>query len=179
MNIVIIGQGKMGQKLQDTLSRNHTVLALTDKLNPQGLLENIDRTDLIVDFSHPDNCTWVLETLKENGKQIPYLIGTTSLSPQDMENLREYAKTAPVFFDSNYSLGLALLKKLAAKAASVLNDFDIEIIEKHHNQKQDAPSGTALSLLEAVNPDHHDVVYGRKGWTGPRGNEIGMHSVRG
>lgn len=179
MKVVIIGQGRMGSLLKETFEKEHEVLALTDKLNPEGLINNLDQTDLIVDFSHPDNCSWVLENIRD--KQIPYLVGTTALSEKDLEALHDYAKTAPVFFDSNYSLGIAVLKDLAAKAAEVLKeDFDIEVLEKHHNQKQDAPSGTAISIVEAIDPEgEFERVYGRSGWTGARKKEIGVQAIRG
>ena len=82
---------------------------------------------------------------------------------------------------ANYSIGVAVLKKaLAVAAGQLLGDFDCEIIETHHNQKADAPSGTALALRDAIDPEKkRESVYGRCGMTGKRGSEIGIHAVRG
>ena len=97
------------------------------------------------------------------------------------EAMETAAVLMPVFYSANYSLGIAVLRRLAAQAADILRDsWDIEITEKHHNQKADAPSGTALALLESVDPGKSfEVVYGREGRPGPRGHEIGMHALRG
>lgn len=180
MNVVVIGQGKMGHMLKQIFEQNgHTVLGLADKLNPEALVDNVDKTDLVVDFSHKDNVPFVIETIKE--KKIPYVLGTTALDQSDLEVLNDYATQAPVFFDANYSLGIALLKRLAAQAFDVLGkDFDVELVETHHNQKADAPSGTALAIVEAMDPGHErERVYGRHGITGARGSEIGIHALRG
>ncbi len=88
---------------------------------------------------------------------------------------------APVIHSANYSLGVAVFRRALEEVAGTLEDFDIEIVETHHNQKADAPSGTAKLLLDAVDPGHkRKPVYGRHGITGPREKkEIGMHSLRG
>lgn len=81
---------------------------------------------------------------------------------------------------ANFSIGVAVLKHLAAEAAALLPDFDIEIIETHHRMKKDAPSGTAKLLLSAVNPDGtHPTVFGREGFAPRTAGEIGVHAVRG
>lgn len=176
MNISIIGTGRMGQLIRDmALEQGHQVLAMGDVLQPEAVQEAIARTDLLIDFSHPDNLDWVLSL-----GPVPLVEGTTGFEESHLEKLKLAAQDRPVFFSSNYSVGIALLKKLAAEAAAALPGFDIEIIEKHHNQKADAPSGTALTLLEAVDPDNdYDHVFGRSGRPGPRKKEIGVHAVRG
>lgn len=180
MRIVIVGKGRMGQLLKTTAeSHGHTVLANVDAFDQAGLLDNLDQVDLVLDFSHPDNLGWVEQAIAK--KPIALVEGTTGFSEEQKESLHELAKTNPVFFAANYSLGIALLTALAAKASEILKDkWDIEIVETHHNQKIDAPSGTALALVEAVDPeDEFKKVYGRSGRTGVREKEIGIHALRG
>ena len=107
--------------------------------------------------------------------------GTTGYDEAEMDRIRALGEKAPVIHSANYSLGVAVLRRLAAEAAKALPGFDIEIVETHHNQKVDAPSGTAKLLLSAVNPDDEcDVVYGREGMCGKRpAREIGVHALRG
>lgn len=180
MNIVIVGKGRMGQLLKNTaIEHGHTVLANVDAFDPNGLIDQIDQVDLVLDFSHPDNLEWVSKAIA--GKDIVLIEGTTGFSEEQKALLGDLAKTNPVFFAANYSLGIALLTSLAAKASQLLKDkWDIEIVETHHNQKIDAPSGTALALAEAIDPDNEfKKVYGRNGRTGVREKEIGIHAVRG
>ncbi len=138
--------------------------------------------DAIIDFSHPSALTGTLEFAKS--ANIPAVIATTGFSDEQKKELAEASKETPVFFSANMSLGINLLIQLAQRAAQLLEDsFDIEIIEKHHNQKIDAPSGTALAIADAINDvskadneyiyDRHDVRKKRSK------HEIGLHSVRG
>ena len=138
--------------------------------------------DVIIDFSHPS----LLEPLLDYAvsHKIPAVVCTTGLSPEQVDKLKQAADKIPVFFSANMSLGVSLLCELAKKAAKVLgSDFDIEIIEKHHNRKVDAPSGTALMLADAINETlgNKDVyVYDRHSVRKKRNeNEIGISSVRG
>ena len=108
--------------------------------------------DVIIDFSHPSVTMPLLAYAVKN--HIPAVIATTGLSPEQIEAIHQAAKEIPVFFSANMSLGVSLLTELAKKAAKVLgNDFDIEIVEKHHNRKVDAPSGTALMLADAISEE--------------------------
>lgn len=180
MNCAIIGKGRMGSLIKaDLESRGHTVIAMADVTNKEDVLDHLDEIDMVLDFSHPDNLNWLLAKLCE--KRIPLVEGTTGLADNQKEAMETAAVLMPVFYSANYSLGIAVLRRLAAQAADILRDsWDIEITEKHHNQKADAPSGTALALLESVDPGKSfEVVYGREGRPGPRGREIGMHALRG
>ena len=137
--------------------------------------------DVIIDFSNPVTLPRLLEFARS--RRIPAVIATTGLSPADIELLRLTAAEIPVFSSANMSIGVNLLTELAKKAAAVLSDsFDIEIIEMHHNQKIDAPSGTALMLADAVSsvlPQPSQYVYDRHSQRKKRDrNEIGIHSVR-
>ena len=113
---------------------------------------------------------------------IPVVIATTGYDNAQTEKIRAAAKKIPIFFTFNMSLGINLVAALAKKAAKVLgNGFDIEIIEKHHNQKLDAPSGTAIMLANGINSVFGDTLkYDRHSVRRKRPkNEIGIHSVRG
>ncbi|MEG1448766.1 MAG: 4-hydroxy-tetrahydrodipicolinate reductase, partial [Oscillospiraceae bacterium] len=114
----------------------------------------------------------------------PIVIATTGLSQEQIDNIHNAAKEIPVFFTANMSLGVNLLVELAKKATAVLGgQFDIEIIEKHHNKKIDAPSGTALMIADSISSElseQPEYVYDRQCKREKRSaNEIGLHSVRG
>lgn len=138
--------------------------------------------DVIVDFSHPSLLEDLLSYAK--AKKMPIVLCTTGYSPEQVEQIKAAAKELPVFYSGNMSLGVNLLISLAEKAARVLGDsFDIEIIEQHHNQKIDAPSGTANMIADAIsNAVNYDAryEYDRHSKRKKRDkNEIGIHSVRG
>lgn len=140
------------------------------------------QADVIIDFSNPANLTNVLNYAKE--KKIGCIIATTGLSKEQKEELASASKEIPVFFSANMSLGINLLIDLAKRAALLLGEnFDIEIIEKHHNQKLDAPSGTALAIADSLNDvlsTPHEYVYDRHAIRQKRQkSEIGIHAIRG
>lgn len=138
--------------------------------------------DMIIDFSNPSVLEGLLSFALKN--RIPAVIATTGYSAEQTQKIKSASKEIPVFFTANMSLGVNLLCSLAKKASAVLGDgFDVEIIEKHHNQKLDAPSGTALMLANAVNDvneNKYTYEYDRHSKRAKRSqNEIGIHSVRG
>lgn len=138
--------------------------------------------DVIIDFSHPSLLDELLDNAMTNGT--PVVIATTGYSDEQIAAINKASEQIPIFFTFNMSLGINLMEELARKAASVLGgQFDIEIIEKHHNQKLDAPSGTALMLAGALNDElgkSKTYVYDRHSVRQKRSkNEIGIHSVRG
>ncbi|RPF48508.1 dihydrodipicolinate reductase [Hydrogenoanaerobacterium saccharovorans] len=140
------------------------------------------KADCIIDFSHPSLLNSMLEYAVHTST--PIVVATTGLSSKQIALLRKTSELVPVFFSFNMSLGVNLLAELAKKAATILgHDFDIEIVEKHHNQKVDAPSGTAIMLADAINhaqSDCYEYVYDRHSKREKRSkNEIGMHSIRG
>ncbi len=138
-----------------------------------------EQADVIIDFSHPSLLESILSYATE--QSIPAIIATTGNGEAEIEKIHAAAEKIPMFFTYNMSLGINLLTGLAAKAKEVLGDgFDIEIIEKHHNKKIDAPSGTALMLADAVNDGSFEYVYDRHSKREARGKkEIGISSVRG
>ncbi len=138
--------------------------------------------DVIIDFSHPSALAGVLAYALD--KRLPLVVATTGLSEDQILSLKEASAKIPVFFSANMSMGVSLIMDLAKKAASILgNDFDVEILEKHHNQKVDAPSGTALMLADAVSEglDYTpQYIYDRHDMHQKRAKaEIGFSSIRG
>ena len=137
---------------------------------------------VIVDFSRPDGLEGLLDYAVRY--HVPAVLATTGYSPAQEERVREAAQKIAIFHSANMSVGVALLRQLARKAAQVLGEaFDVEIVEAHHNRKVDAPSGTALMLYQAVKDEYEaprELVCGRNGTNCKRAhNEIGMHSLRG
>ena len=145
--------------------------------------ENVDvDADVVIDFSHPSNFENILNFAKS--KKLPIVMATTGLSDEQRQELKEASGEIPVFFSANMSLGINLLIKLAQMATKVLEkDFDIEIVEKHHNKKLDAPSGTALAIADAIDDvmtDGANYVYERQSVRKQREkNDIGIHAIRG
>ena len=143
-------------------------------------LQTIGRVaDVAIDFSAPAALPAVAHYVRTTGT--PLLSGVTGLSEADLAVFDDLGHFAPVIHSANYSLGVAVFRRALEEVADTLEDFDIEIVETHHNQKADAPSGTARLLLDAGNSRRRRTpVYGRHGITGPRDKkEIGMHSLRG
>ena len=138
--------------------------------------------DCIIDFSHPAVLQSELEYAKKSGR--PLVLCTTGFSKEQLEEIEKASKETAIFFSANMSLGVNLMVSLCQKAAEILGDsFDIEIIEKHHNQKIDAPSGTALKLADAINEacgNKYVYTYERQSVRAKRDKkEIGIHAVRG
>lgn len=178
MKIAVIGQGRMGSLLKEEAKRRGHDVVMGDCLDPDRVLAAREDLDLIIDFSHPNNLDFILEQAANPSTAL--VLGTTGYTDEQLERIEDEAQTRPVFFSSNYSLGVAVLKDLAARAAAILDSWDKEIVELHHSQKADAPSGTALSLLEAIDPQNeYEHVFGRHGKPGPRKKEIGIHALRG
>lgn len=141
------------------------------------------KADVIIDFSTASALKSLVDYAVD--QNIPAVICTTGLSEEDITYLKEASNTLPIFFSANMSLGVNLLIALAKRATEILGDsgFDIEIIEKHHNQKIDAPSGTALAIADAINDTlNHEYTYRYDRSTvrekRPK-KEIGIHAVRG
>lgn len=179
MKIIVGGQGKMGSLIQQTAEvQGHTVLACVDATCLDEL-KGLEPADMIIDFSHRDNLNWIVDYVNANHCGLVY--GTTGLDDTQKEQLNTLSKTHPVFYSSNYSYGIAVFREVLRTAVPMLKDtFDMELTETHHNQKQDAPSGTAKSILEIMNPKgEFEEVYGRQGMCGARGKEIGVHALRG
>ena len=140
------------------------------------------KPDTVIDFSSAANLDNLLNYAKKTGCAV--ILATTGYSDAQLRQIEKAAESIPVFKTANLSVGINLLQKLVKEAAEFLGEsFDVEIIEKHHNLKKDAPSGTAYMLAESVNEAFDgtkEYVYGREGMVGARKKaEVGIHAVRG
>ena len=140
-----------------------------------------ERCDVVIDFSRPDALEQIISYCERTGAAA--VLATTGYTQQHREMIEKAAEKIPILQSSNMSLGINLLTELVRKAAEALPDFDIEIVEKHHNRKVDAPSGTALMLAESVNSafsGKKKYIFGRHSSNEPRTKEeIGIHAIRG
>ena len=200
MNIILSGcNGKMGQCIFNNIQKfeNFKVILGIDKntsinnnynfpvLNSLDYdyynkkLSNINNL-ILIDFSHPSMLNNILDFCLKT--KIPAVICTTGYSEDQISQIRDASNNIPVFYSQNMSIGVNLLVNLAKKAVEFLGpDFDIEIIEKHHNQKIDAPSGTAYMIANEIseNLSNYKYVFDRTNTNSKRiKNEIGIHSVR-
>lgn len=190
MNILLSGcMGRMGRAVTAAATEDAVIIAGVDMVagdvpypvyaHPADCKEPVD---VIVDFSNPAALAAELAYAVDN--RLPAVICTTGLSEEQVAALHKAAESIPVFFSGNMSLGVSVLAALTKKAAAILGDgFDIEIIEMHHNQKLDAPSGTALMLANAAKegvayePEYIYDRHDRRQKRDPR--EIGISAVRG
>ncbi|MDY5576330.1 MAG: 4-hydroxy-tetrahydrodipicolinate reductase [Lachnospiraceae bacterium] len=191
--IIMIGcNGKMGQVITDIVAadENAVIVAgvdITEAKNDYPVYGNIsevkEEADAIIDFSSPKLLDAILEYAVE--KQIPSVLCTTGYSAQEIEKVNEASKKVAILRSANMSLGINTMIKVMETVTKTLADagFDIEIVEKHHNQKLDAPSGTALALADAINGElnnEYDYKYDRSTLREKRPKkEIGISAVRG
>lgn len=185
--------GKMGQVISNIVANDpHTEMIAgidpyTGRENPYPVFTSaadcqVD-ADVIIDFSTAHAVSPLLSFARS--KKIPVVICTTGLSEQEIALIQDASTEIPILFSANMSLGVNLLINLAKKATAILTEanFDIEIIEKHHNQKIDAPSGTALAIANAINEtldSPYSYNYDRSAERKKRTkNEIGIHAMRG
>ncbi len=183
--------GKMGGNVLDLLRADEEAVAVCGvDLYPREIgipvhksfTEVTESADVIIDFSSPIGLTERLEFAKAHGMGI--VLAATGFTSEDLALIERYAKKIPVFKTANLSLGVNLMQALIKTAAEVLGEaYDVEIIERHHNLKKDAPSGTALMLADTLNAafdGRKEYVNGRHGIVGARKkSEIGLHAVRG
>ena len=134
--------------------------------------------DCIVDFSHHDATRELLEFARS--RRLPLVLATTGQTEEERAAILAAAADVPLFFAANCSLGIALLIELAKKAVAAMPDAEIEIIEKHHDRKVDAPSGTAIAIADAIREIRPDAALrmGRSGYGKRAPNEIGIHAIR-
>lgn len=194
MKIIINGcNGKMGQVLTKQIENDHDleIVAGIDKTPDKyenkypvykDIFEFKGEADVVIDFSNPYYLPGLLDYCVE--KNLPIVIATTGFSKKDYKDIEKSSKKIPIFYSANMSLGINVLIKLVREAAKVLAEsFDIEIIEKHHNNKVDAPSGTAYMIANKINEELNnskEYVFGRYTKKEKRSkNEIGIHAIRG
>ena len=190
MKILIHGStGRMGKILCELLSAGYNGLELAARVSPEeisdpendvfaSLAEVNCQVDGVIDFSHHTAVGGLMDFCI--AKNLPVVVATTGQTPEEKEIIAEAAKKIPVFFSANMSIGVALVAELAKKAASVFPEANIEIVEKHHNQKLDVPSGTALLLAHRIQEALTDTVLlvGRHENGKRTAKEIGIHSLR-
>lgn len=182
--VVIYGsKGRMGKALIDGIEQSSS-LELAGTIDAGDPLDVIASADAVIDFSYAEATERALDKCLELGKII--IIGTTGHNNELRNRISEAAKSIPVIFSPNYSVGVNTLFWLTRKAAEILGPgFDAEVIEVHHRLKKDAPSGTARRLAEILTEvkelDYNkDARHGRFGMPGERSqNEVGVHAVRG
>ena len=193
VNILLSGcNGKMGQVITRLAEYREDVKIIAgydkydgikNKYPVYSFLDDVkEKVDVIIDFSNPSALGGLLDYATKHN--LPIVIATTGIPAESVSLIKEASKSIPVLFSANMSLGVNLMLDLVKKAAKILEgNFDIEIVEKHHNQKIDAPSGTALAIADALNSaltNQHKYVYDRHTESVKRSsNEIGIHSVRG
>lgn len=182
MNAIVCGaNGAMGQLLCAALGEHLAGKVSLDGANGVAkTFEELGETnaDTVIDFSHHSAIGQVLDYALPRGLSV--VIGTTGHTEEEKQRILEAAKSIPVFFSGNMSLGIAVLCRLAAQAASAFPEADIEIVETHHNRKVDAPSGTALMLFRAIQGVRPQAVArcGRSGECKRTKEEIGVNSIR-
>jgi 4-hydroxy-tetrahydrodipicolinate reductase len=137
--------------------------------------------DVLLDFSRADSLYPILDFIKSKDKAA--VLCTTGYSSEQVERINEASKTSPIFRSGNMSLGINILTRILKDYTKILyENYDIEIVEKHHNEKIDAPSGTALMLSDAIQGTldaETNLVFGREGMKKREKTDIGMHSIRG
>ncbi|MBQ8525511.1 MAG: 4-hydroxy-tetrahydrodipicolinate reductase [Clostridia bacterium] len=184
--------GKMGQVISRLVETDESVSIVcgldinTAEKNGYPVVDDLSKfegkADVIIDFSHPDTLDKLLPYCESTGTAL--VMATTGLSEGQIERLGKLSEKVAVFRSANMSIGINLLMSLVKKAAQTLEgDFDIEIVEKHHNQKIDAPSGTALMIADGISEaltTKPGYVYDRHAVRKKRSaDEIGIHAVRG
>lgn len=193
IKVAIVGcNGKMGYYVSEAVKSNSLCETLfgVDAFGDNGydfsVYKRFDQVpeipDVIIDFSNPSALDGMLDFALKNS--VPCVICTTGFSAEQVGQIKAASEKIAIFYSGNMSLGINLLIELTKKAAKVLgNEFDIEIIEKHHNLKVDAPSGTALMIADEISKtldEEPQYVYDRHTYRKKRSkNEIGIHAVRG
>lgn len=194
LRIILNGcNGKMGQMITSLIKSydNALIVAGVDKFtenaNPYPVFDNLKlldvEADVIIDFSNSECIDALLDFIDNNA--IPCVLCTTGLNEVQIKRVGQISQKIPMLRSANMSLGINLLLRLIKDAAYVLsaNGFDMEIVEKHHNQKLDAPSGSALALADALNEamdNNYEYIYDRSQRREKRQkNEIGISAVRG
>ena len=189
MRVIIHGiTGKMGQMIKSLADANFAGSEFAAGVSPDvtvegnGLYKNFDKcmeeADVVVDFSFHTAVKGLLDFCVS--RKLPVVIGTTAHTPEEKELIKEASKKIPVFATGNMSVGVAVLADLAKKTAAAFPGANIEIVETHHNQKVDVPSGTALMLANSIKEVRPEAVFniGRHENGRRKPEEIDIHSLR-
>ena len=179
MKIFLSGYGRMGKMIQElALAKGWEIVGWADITCPD-CYDTAPKADVCIDFSGVGALPKLADYIRRTGT--PLVSGTTGYTDPDFAVLRELSETVPVIWASNYSTGIAVLRRILRQYAPILEDWDKELIELHHNKKIDAPSGTAKTLLKELDPQGTaTVIHGREGICGQRTKgEIGVFALRG
>lgn len=181
MRIVVSGYGTIGQLLTKKIdeSSDLTLSNIIDHEGRSGVLSPslLEETpDCMIDFSHPAALAELIHYAVTH--QVPLVIATTGYSEEELARIENASKLIPILHTSNTSYGIQVVLETVKKLKNLLPEADIEIVEHHHRNKVDAPSGTANMIAEAIK-DHKILVYGRTNKKKRLDNEIGIHSIRG
>ena len=181
-SIILNGaNGKMCENVFNIVENNPENFKIVLGIDPNPNSKNF--YNFKVERNFPNNVLADVVIDFAQNKKTPVVIATTGYSKEQIKKIKDASKNIPIFFTFNMSLGINLLTSLVKKSYNILkNNFDIEIIEKHHNQKIDAPSGTALMIADAINEEANnkfEYIYNRQNVRKKREkNEIGIHSIR-
>ena len=182
--IALVGYGAMGKRIAAAIQDHEgwELLGVIDPLNEEcfsSLSLLPEKPHVVIDFSHPANLEMILSYCRE--REVPCVLSTTGFSPAQEAMCRELSAYTPVVRTQNTSLGINIMEEILRTITPVLKDrFDIAIIEKHHNKKIDAPSGTAKMLARAIEESgDFPEVHGRDGVCPRQKGEIGIHAIRG
>jgi len=193
LRVIINGcNGKMGQVLSKEIKNSESLelVAGIDRIphkynNDFPVYDDIfkfeGKADVIIDFSNPYHLPGLLDYSTQN--KVGLVIATTGFSNKDLEEIELASHKTAIFYSANMSLGINVLINLVKEASLILKNWDIEIIEKHHNKKIDSPSGTAYMIANNINnalDNNKEYVFGRYTKEDKRrDNEIGIHAIRG
>ncbi len=192
VNVAFVGLGKMGGAAARVAAEDPEVRIVAGvEMNggkaaypiytPEKLDEAIRDAEVVVDFTNAQAASENIPKIIAAGKKV--VIGTTGFSPEQMKKIEDAVKSkgAVALLAPNFSIGMNLFFKFAGEMAAKLKDYDVEIIEWHHNQKKDAPSGTAAKIAKVIQDARaqgDELTYGRNGMAPRKKNEIGVHAVR-
>lgn len=183
MKAVIVGaKGKMGSlvtELMKASKRFDTVYEVDQKGSEFHSLDEVPKADVLIDFSHPSMLASILAYGKRH--HTPLVIATTGYSEEEEKSIIEASKTLPIFKSSNYSFGVEVITHILRQISNVLiPEFDVEIIEKHHRQKIDAPSGTSRHLARTIIQSAEFPLKETHGHQGKRkDDDLSIHAIRG
>ncbi|MBN3490446.1 4-hydroxy-tetrahydrodipicolinate reductase [Acholeplasma equirhinis] len=191
VKIIISGiLGKMGQNVYEAVMADETLefvggLDLQETKISKSSIQELEKADVLVDFSHPSNLDQILKYAKQT--KLALVLATTGYSKSDYKKIVEASLEIPIFYSTNYSVGVYLVNQALKMIASKIDDnYDIELVEKHHRFKKDAPSGTALTMAENISKNlsyETPIIHGDSSEKGIHmhalrlGNYVGEHEV--
>jgi 4-hydroxy-tetrahydrodipicolinate reductase len=204
IKIAMIGAcGRMGQKILELISKEKDIFevvaaidssnnrnigqkvfiedSFSDLIYTSNLEEIMEKIDVAIDFTNPNATMNNLKIFEKYKKAL--VIGTTGFNNEQIETIKNASQNMPIVLSPNMSIGVNVFFKVLAETTKLLKDYDIEIMEIHHNQKKDSPSGTAMKIadiiLENTDRNRNNLIFGREGLVGARTKEeVGVHAVR-